>query len=379
VYDLEAGDFVKADKYDYMTLTTGYDYREPTEEEIQTLSELFDKVFPIPAERDLYLTILATGFYGMTLEKFVLANGGGRNGKGFTNELSECMFGNYAYTCSNSVLLSPLKGGAQQEVANMNHKRIIFYREPDTDCHKKLNVSTIKELTGGSKINARGIYERNTNTMLKGTNILECNEKPKMSGKSDEAISMRLIDVGFRSTFTKIKANVNENKFIFEGNDEVKSERFREKHKFAFFKILTEYWKKYQQANKNIDAFIPDNIRERGQKYLKGSSELYSWFDEMYELTSEEDKEFVKLADVYNTFKQSDTYLNYRKAEKRELNKEKFIEEISHNLFLKSSYIERYTFYNKEGKRVEARNVLMNYKVKPAEESQENSEDMEEE
>jgi phage/plasmid-associated DNA primase len=97
VYDLQKCEFVEANKDDYMTLTTGYDYRKPTAEETAKLNELFCKVFPVEDERVLYLTCLDTGLYGKTLEKFILANGDGRNGKGFINELDLKMLGNYGW------------------------------------------------------------------------------------------------------------------------------------------------------------------------------------------------------------------------------------------------------------------------------------------
>ena len=33
----------------------------------------------------------------------------------------------------------------------MNNKRIVFYREPDTE-NQKINIATLKELTGGKEI-----------------------------------------------------------------------------------------------------------------------------------------------------------------------------------------------------------------------------------
>jgi phage/plasmid-associated DNA primase len=229
------------------------------------MNELLTKVFPFHEERKLYLTLLATGLYGKTLEKFVLANGSGRNGKGFTNELIMKTLGNYAYTCSNAVLLSSIKDGANQTIANMDHKRVVFYREPDTTNNQKLNTSTIKEITGGNEINARGLYSSNTKTILKATHILECNERPKMSGETDEAIAMRLIDIGFRSTFTKNLNDVDAENHIYEGDDSVKDVSFQDNHKFALFHILVEHWKEYLKANKNIDLFIPASVTERSR------------------------------------------------------------------------------------------------------------------
>ena len=79
---------------------------------------------------------MGTGLYGKTLEKITLANGTGRNGKRFLNELAMKTLGNYAYTCPNAVLLSSIKDGANQTIANMDNKIMIFYREPDTSILK---------------------------------------------------------------------------------------------------------------------------------------------------------------------------------------------------------------------------------------------------
>lgn len=133
VFDLLTCQFIEPNKDDHMTITTGYDYRPPTKEETKTLNKYLVKVFPKEDERLFYLTVLATGFHGKTLEKFMLANGSGRNGKGFINELMLQTIGNYGYTCANGVLLAPLKTGSNQEVANMDLRRFLVYREPRSD------------------------------------------------------------------------------------------------------------------------------------------------------------------------------------------------------------------------------------------------------
>ena len=208
--------------------------------------------------------------HGKTLEKFILANGCGRNGKGFINELFLCMLGRYGYTCSNSVLMNPLKGGACQEVANMDNKRCVIYREPDTDNCKKLNGSTVKELTGGKVIPARGLYSSKTEQVLRATHIVECNERPKISGDIGNALVMRIIDQLFRSTFTKELNDVDESIHIYKGDDSIKDTQFQENHKYALFNILTEYW---NDSGYNIDSFIPASVKERSESY-----DIYSYF-----------------------------------------------------------------------------------------------------
>ena len=53
VFNLQTKQFESKNKNYYMTMTTGYDYNED-EEGIETITELFEKVFPIEDERKLY-------------------------------------------------------------------------------------------------------------------------------------------------------------------------------------------------------------------------------------------------------------------------------------------------------------------------------------
>ena len=341
VYDLKKYEFNDyGNREDYMTMTTGYDYRPATEKEKETLNDILNKIFPLKDERKLYLIILSTGLFGKTLENFVVANGSGRNGKGLINELAEKMFGNYAYNCTNAILLNDRKDGANQTISNMTNKRIIFYREPNTENNQKLNVSTIKELTGGNKINARAIYCIDSDTILKGTHIMECNEKPLMSGQTNEGITDRYIDIKFRSTFTRKDEEVNEEDYIYKCNVKFKETNFQEEHKYALFEILLEHWKEYNDNEQNITKFIPKSVEEDGLEYLKKSNEVFNWFDENYE-KSEDDTDIIKLGDAYEEFKTSDIYMNYTKVERREMNRSRFIEKLSKNIFLRKYYKER--------------------------------------
>ena len=343
VYDLKNNTFVDVpNREDYMTLSTGYNYREPTEDEMKEIDKMICRVFPIEEERTLYMIFLATGLFGKTLEKFVLANGGGRNGKGFLNELTVKMLGGYAYTCGNAVLMSPIKDGANPALANMNHKRFVVYREPDTSAYSRLNNSTIKELTGGSEINSRGLYSSDTTTNMKCTSVLECNTKPKMSGEIDNAIVMRLLDIHFRSTFTNIEEDVDEHNYIFLGDDNVKSLEYQEKHKFALFHILLKYWKIYQEEKMKIDAFVPTTVKDRVREYLTDGNTKLSWFLANYE-TVDDDTEVVKIDEVLNKFKSTEDFYMMNKTDKRDCSYKNFI------LFLLPIHIQG-NFIEKENK-----------------------------
>ncbi len=363
VMNLKTCEWIEPNKNDYMYMSTGYDYEEPTEEEINKIKKIIEEIFPIEEERTLYLTILSTGLCGKTLEKFTICNGKGGNGKGLLNGLVLEMFGNnennYGYTMSNSILLNPIMIGPNPQVANLNNKRIVFCKEPDEN--QKLVTSTIKELTGESKINARKCNSNITECNLKGTIILECNKKPKMNGIIDDALVRRLIDMLFRSSFTHTPEKYN-GEYIYKASDEYKNNEFKLKHRNAIFKILLEYWKNYLKENENINKFIPKSIEERTTKYLQTNDEIYEWFITKYRKI-ENNTKIIQVSEVYLLFLQSDIYFNYSKKEKRELTKSVFIDKISENVYLRKDYkeVERRKEIVEQYNVLKIRNILIGY------------------
>jgi phage/plasmid-associated DNA primase len=65
---------------------------------------LLNTLFPEKESKTLYLTILSTGLDGIPLEKFILANGSGGNGKGLLNELMQYTLGEYSYVLLSEIL-----------------------------------------------------------------------------------------------------------------------------------------------------------------------------------------------------------------------------------------------------------------------------------
>jgi phage/plasmid-associated DNA primase len=277
------------------------------------------------------------------------------------------MLGNYGYTCGNAVLLSPIKDGANQSIANMNNKRSIVYREPDSGTYSKINACTVKELTGGAEINARGLYSSNTTCNLRGTHFLECNTKPDMSGEIDDAITMRLIIIEFVSTFTKNVEDVNEQNNIYLGDDNLKEPLWQENHRCALFEILVQYWKLIKDEM-NIDKFIPKMVKDRVKDYMTKSNKLMNWFNLNYELCDDdvENKEVVVIKDIYKMYKVSEDFVNLSKEVKRKLTEKSMVEFFERNPFTRKLYRDRdrrvkiKEIFGKE----EVRNVLWNVRKK---------------
>ena len=244
IYDLKTHSLIDGSPEQYITLHTGYDYDEKYDinKKVQEeLDALLDTIFPDKSVKDFYLSCLSLGLVGVNKEKFIIANGSGGNGKGLLNELAGLTFGGYSYVMPSNILLNPLKLGSNPEIANMEGKRIVFAREPDA--RQQLCSATIKELVGGSEINARLNHSNECKITLKIILFLETNNTPGIDEVGD-AIIRRLHDVLFGSTFIDAqeyeKLTPEQRKNVFIKNIKYKSNDWKDSNKQALFNILID-------------------------------------------------------------------------------------------------------------------------------------------
>ena len=335
IYDLKQGKFISPEPEQYISITTGYNYEEDNDinEKVIVVDNLINTILTQPEIKALYLTILSTGLDGIPLEKFVLANGGGGNGKGLLNELVEVVLGDYCYILPSHVLTAPLKTGSNPELANMNNKRLVFFKEPNKD--QKFNMATVKDITGGGSINARLNYSNDTKTNLNITFIGECNDKPK-SSEVNPAVARRILDIPFKSSFVDQKEydelTSEQKKYTSLTNYYYKTKEFKNKYKQALFLILAKHHKEFLNNNRVLD--VPDEIINRNKSYLASSDELFNWFEDNYDKTDNKD-DTIKLKPIYENFKCSEYFNNLNKKEKRENNYKTFVEKLKNNMFLK--------------------------------------------
>ena len=220
VYDLEKEEFRQYKYDDYISITCGYDWREPTLDEINTVNELIISIMPIKEERDTLLEILSTTLEGRCLEKFIIFNGGGGNGKGLINDLLLNMLGNYGMIGNNSILFEKNKTGSNPEKANIHKKRYVVFREPPEK--NKFENSIIKELTGGGIFSARTHHEKSCDKELNLTMVVECNKRPLFSEEPKESETRRIIDIYFRSTFVSDDSYIDYNYELIQTNQKYK-------------------------------------------------------------------------------------------------------------------------------------------------------------
>jgi phage/plasmid-associated DNA primase len=341
VYDLETGEFREYKYDDYISITTGYEWMEPSKDEIELIEKLIKQIMPMEDERQLYLQILSTTLDGKCLEKFIIFNGSGGNGKGMIDDLLLCALGNYGFIGNNSILFETNKTGSNPEKANIHKKRLVIFREPPEN--KRFENSIIKELTGGGNFCARGHHETNTKKELNLTMIVEANKKPLLAEEPMEADTRRIIDVLFRSSYTQDELKVDEKNHVYMANTFYKTAEFKEKYKFALLKILMNEYKKYK--NNDYKLTIPKLIQERTRMYLELSNNIVQWFKDNYKITKIQ-TDYCKIKDLYDDFTKSNYFVNLSKNDKRKYNKSYFSEYITTNDFFKKYYHAR--FYSKQ-------------------------------
>ena len=348
VFDLKIGDFVEPRPEFYMTQTANYDYMESSPEAIQELDRFIDSIFPNPEVKEDYLTILATGLSGIHIENCIVATGSGRNGKGVINSLMMKTVGDYGYVMPSHALLYEIKDGPNPEMANLHNKRFVLSTEPEKG--RKINCSAMKKLTGDDTLPVRGLYSSNTETYLKGTMVIEANQKPLLD-EVNPAVTMRIrIDV-FESTFYTLaeyeELDPEAQKIAVLGDPYYKTEAFQIKNRCVLFDLLRPYFAAFQENMYRLKP-MPKVCALECRDYLAVSDDIYSWFTEYFERTETiEESEAILLTEVYDMFKGSSYFLNMNKADKRKFNRKYFCEEVEKNMFLRKCVKPKGTYHNK--------------------------------
>ena len=351
VYDFETRLFREQRKDDYITMSCGYDWIQPTNEQMDLITLLIEQIFVNEDIRKCYMSILRNGCIGICPEKFVIANGGGRNGKGLLNDLMRCALGDYAYEGNCNTLTDKIKEGANPEVANFHKKRLITFAEPDVKF--PINTATLKKLSGGGEINARQLYSGDTKTVLVANIILEANEKPDLNGTDSDSVALRerIRDVLFESSFTaKNDDEVDEDNLIFKQNPYYKTTEFQHNYRCALLKYIQDY--------EGIDEiYTPDCVDKRSANYLLGNDKIYGFVSD--NIVSEPDS-WVKVSDLYKLFKIDDSYINMNKSDKRKYNLTYFTECIQKHSQFRRHFKDDYRIDNN----TRVRSVLFNFSLK---------------
>jgi len=348
VIDLETHIIRPYQPDDYVTLTTGYEYGKPTQEQITTLKTLFSQIIPNEDERRLFLILCATGLEGRTLEHFMKLWGRGRNGKGLSVDLMALTLGAYAYKLSNLALTRPIKEGNNPEMANCERKRFLYSQE-SSSC--PFDNSTVKEITGGSSLNTRLNHSNRTEIPICPSTFVETNNKfTPWKEPPQKAEIERFIEIHFTSTFTEHKDEIDPENHVYECNILYKNNEWRKLHRLAMFHLLLEHHKLYRDASYKLN--MPEFIRQRSLNELALSWEPLKWVKDNYNFVNTEKiskeqakknwghiQDKIKLQDVFAHFQESDYFKALEKNEKKLVSRVKFIEAVENCAIFKHNCV----------------------------------------
>lgn len=353
VLDLHEKKFREYTKEDYISITTGYDWREPTKEELKTVNKILNQVFPIDEERKLLLQIYSTCLLGECLQKFIIFNGKGRNGKGVLDDLLLSALGNYGILANSSLLFEKNKTGANPEKARLDKKRCVIFREPAATGY--IDNSILKEMTGGGKLPCRGLYDSNTEKYLFNTTILECNKRPKLKENPTTAEMARIIDIRFNSIFTTDEEECDAVQHIYKANNYYSTEEFKEKYKYALIKIILDAYKQYEKQHFNF--ILPESVKKNTTEYLEMSCQILEWMNDIYDKTNNK-ADVIELKILFDEFKNSDYYFHLSKSDQRKYNYHYFINYFEEN---------HPKYYRKEMRTDNKHygNIILGWKLKP--------------
>ncbi len=322
VYDLISHEFRPTRYSDYITMSCGYNYNDNIDpEKLADMDKLIKTIIPDEETRNLMLEILSAGLTGRVIEKFVLFNGIGRNGKGLIDELSQMTFGEYCLIYANvSLLTEKEKTGGNPEKATIDSKRLVIMKEPLED--EAIHNSNVKGLTGGGNVAGRMLYSNKTIIRLCMILIMECNTRPKFKSDPGSAEEDRVIDILFPNRFTEIDDEID-NVSTFKADSKYKTLEWKESHRDAFLQILISAFKNLQKNNYVLT--IPKVVKTRTDEYLNQSFPILQLFNESYTKTGNKN-DTVKLKDVFAKLKTTDTYIDFTKEMKRKFNYKYFCE-----------------------------------------------------
>jgi putative DNA primase/helicase len=172
-----------------------------------------ERVVPDPEVRAFLQRFAGYALTGDASEQvFALLYGTGSNGKSTFLETLKAMLGDYAYKTDFEIFLEgratrDRKGAPRQDLLELAGRRMVIAVEAGEG--RRLDANTIKEITGGDTLTARGIYHRDqTSFRPQAKLLLATNHRPEIRDAT-EAIWRRVMEVGFGVTIPEGERDPN--------------------------------------------------------------------------------------------------------------------------------------------------------------------------
>ncbi len=301
VLNTKTFEFRKIEPEDYITLTTGYDYRPATESEMAKVKQFLSKIFPSEPVLTYILLALSTSLTGHnSYEFFHIFTGTGANGKSLLMDLCKIVLGEYFKTISVSYLTKDNDGKDKTlpELVLTRYARMLVASEPEE--RDRFQTSFMKTITGNDEICCRGLYGKPVKFVPHFKLWILANDVPKFT-KYDNGIERRTRCVHFPTRFVVNPRNENEEK-----RDEFLKDKIMkdESWRYGLLGLLIASLKSLQ--GKTLE--MPSEVEAFTEKYLLENNPVGAWIKTYYERTNNK-TDIIQRTDLYNQFIQ-DTGIN---------------------------------------------------------------------
>lgn len=251
IWNLETKSFVQPHPEDYINITTGYDYQEPSIKDIDFITSIIKDINYDIHSYNYLMTIFASMLYRYNTRKsFYFITGSGGNGKTLLCRIFQSMFGKYS---------SNIASNTKFDRYNIVNARLINVAEKDNGA--KYYKSMINILANGSQLTSR-------HTFLPGTPVAFINELPKLPNM-DSHLKTKIIIVHLPWSFVE---HLDEHLSVANGGyhklrdttlkDLVTSPIYR----CALFKVLAN---EFYPGNSHIPIPMPKYFFDTTNEYFK--------------------------------------------------------------------------------------------------------------
>jgi P4 family phage/plasmid primase-like protien len=334
ILNLLNGDFIPHDKKYYITLVLPYAFEKLNDQQIENshIWKMINKIFVEEDIKRFALACYATSLIGENIQHIFLCSGKGGNGKGVLNRLNASALENYSIKGSSAILTSEKRTGACPEMANLANKRFAVFQEVEGG-HGFENA-VLKDLTGGDKIDARGLYDSNTNKKNAMSLFIESNDVPKLKRPPQDAEKRRFKMIEFKSHFSKniTKDDWDSRKFL--ADDSVDTDEYRQRYRNTWINILLPFAIEYLKT-RSIDT--PKSAKDAINKYFISCDNITEFLD-MITIEGTE-KDVIGLKSIYtDIFKNHEAYHKLGTVQQRKSTYQHFIKSVEKSSVYGSAY-----------------------------------------
>ena len=296
VYDLRLHEFRDGIPDDYISFSTNRNYipYNPHAIEVKEINDFFAQMFTNPAickyVKDIFSSTIDGG---IRHEKFYIFTGSGSNGKSKILELIQMMMGDY-YCILPIALLTQKRAAsnsAQAELERTRGRRFAIMQEPSDG--EKINIGLMKELSGGDRIQCRGLFKEPIEFKPQFKMIMTCNELPEVP--SDDGGTWRRIRVvDFSSKFKEDPDPNNPKEFMMDTELGEKFDRWAD----PFMSMIIENHKTTDLRN----IKEPMEVRSATESYKKNNDVVGQFIDEKI-VRDDTVERPVMLQSIHSTFR----------------------------------------------------------------------------